>query len=552
MTRAAYVKNGELSPEEKEVAALGDAMLEIRWKALQCPIYMGAHILGHDYLEDPMPEHVEAAEAMKNDEDVLLLLPRGHIKTTLMDIVGTVWDTARDPYCRILITHGTESNAERIFNEATGHLRKNSKFHMFFPEFAKSDGMGLLRDGTTLAYIHPLRKRDLKEPSIMFGSPGATKTGMHYDIIKCSDLVNEQNTPPPLGLGTADSAAQVHAFFGTLIPLLDLTNPRARHHIDGTNWFDGDLYCDIIEKQERHKDDPDYRKFRIIRSGIQMDEEGKPISIWRHMPREALLRAYNAPGMNPYLWAANYVNDPLPLDRATSFRREWFKEYTESPQEIIKANEGMNIAITVDLAISESQRSRDTSRTAMVCTGIAPDGNMYVLDAKAGFWSPPQVIEQLLAMDALWGPRYIGIEAVAYQKAMVYWTQMEAARRGRVPPIRPLYPDGQDKARRAFVLASFAGRYGIHVRPEHSELVIEHVKFGMPGTKNDYVDAMSYRSQDLVNPVGLRAQLLGDVVSAQDQGMLGSELIAMAEKHFGRRRRTGTGRTLHLVNGKAV
>jgi hypothetical protein len=351
---------------------------------------------------------------------------------------------------------------------------------------------------------------------------------MHYDVIKASDLVNEQNSPSPVGKGTADSAAAVVSFFATFLPLLDNTNPECRRHVDGTFWFMGDLYTLLWEHAERHADDPDRRKFKIIRRGIELDADGVPIAVWSRIPSQQLRGIMEDPAMSPQLWAANYRNQPLPLDSSVSFRREWFKEYDETPDQIIRDNPGIAIVTTVDLAISEKQMSRATSRTAIVTAGYTPGGRLYVLDARAGFWGAGETLDQILGVDEMFKPRFIGIEAVAFQKAMLWVVQTEASRRGYVPPLRPLYPDGGDKDRRAFAMSNFARAHGIWVRREHHEFVDEHVRFGMPGSKNDYVDAMAYRAQFMFKPLR--------VLRPDDGPRNRDEALDMVEKAYGNTR----------------
>jgi predicted phage terminase large subunit-like protein len=463
----------ELKPVEKEVLrALGEIGLQIRQRAQRDLIFYGSKVLGYDYLDNPPDFMRTAAKIIEDKVDGMYLAPRGHIKTTLFDVVGTSFDWTRNPDIRILLTHGTLENAKRILIEALAAVQCE-RYRTLFPEFTPETKEEM---GTTMKFIVPCRTRPLKEPTIMVAAPGATVTGMHFDRIACSDLVNEQNVPPN---AEPEQMQKIIDFFRTFTPLLAQDMPDCRRTIDGTRWHDGDLYGLIAN-------DPAYAHFRKVIISLDTDENGNPVSVWDKMDQERLMRIRSETG--EYLWAANYMNDPLPAEGATNFKEEWFRNYDKEPDQ-------MDIAITVDLAISEKTGA---DYTAIIVSGITPSGDLYVLHCSRGHWRPKEVMDRLFELDAEYSPTYIGVESIAWQRAMIFMLEDEARRRGHFIPVRPLVPDAS-KIRRAAPLANHAERKGIYIRPGMGDLVHEFSRFPV-GAHDDMVDALAYRAQDLWRP----------------------------------------------------
>jgi predicted phage terminase large subunit-like protein len=450
-------------------------MIALRQKCLDDPCFLGAYVLDYDFLEDPADFHREAIQNLVDQKDFLFLAPRNHIKTTVVDVVGTIWHLLKYPNDRVLIAASTVDNAGLILKEIRHHMEGSQKLHALFPEYKPKSRE---EEGNTISYTVPCRTRHKKESSIEVAGENTKITGRHYDVIRCSDLVVKENVPP-----WADPAqmSQTIEWFRTTAALLDSTNPRAHRTIDGTRWHDSDLYGEILRNDEA------YAHFKRIVVGIKEDINGDPIPVWSRMGVAVLKQRRAEAGK--YLWAANYKNDPLPGDTAM-FRREWFHTYDSLP------TGPMEIAITIDLAISERT---EADRTAIVVSGVASSGDLYILSAHAGRWTPYEIVDRIFDLCAFWAPVYVGIESVAWQKAMLYILDTEMKRRGVWLPVKALMPDGR-KERRAWPLSNHAERFGIYVRPDHQELVDELIRFPV-GKHDDYVDALAYRAQDLWKPV---------------------------------------------------
>lgn len=237
---------------------------------------------------------------------------------------------------------------------------------------------------------------------------------------------------------------------------------------------------------------------KLILVGIKDDEHGDPIPVWDRMGVSVLRKIRDDSSTSPYFWAANYASDPLPVDAAAGYKREWFRVYEDKDRP-----GALDIAITVDLAITEAKEAKAAKRdrSAIVVSGVTEDFELYILDARAGRWGPETVMDLLMGMNATWNPRYIGIEQVAYQKALRLWLHVRALEKtGSGLPLRPLLPRAQSKEARSFPLSAHAAYKGIHIRQEHTtDFLQEFLRFPI-GRHDDYVDALAYRMQDVRRP----------------------------------------------------
>ncbi len=160
---------------------------------------------------------------------------------------------------------------------------------------------------------------------------------------------------------------------------------------------------------------------------------------------------------------------------ATRIKREWLKYEDRPPQ-------GLKIVMGVDLAISERESA---DYTAACVLGRLSEGKLYVLDVqriRASFSQQKTFIKQLAEK---WRPSVVGIEDVAYQKAMVQ--EISAGTSLNVKGVRP----DRDKVSR---FAPLEGRYErgeiVHLRDLPGAWETELLAFPA-GNHDDMVDAMS-------------------------------------------------------------
>lgn len=483
---------------------LGGIAMTLRKECIADPLVLMRDVLsyGRDrtYWENPTFEHRAASAAMVAYQNFLLLMPRNHGKTTLVDEGGTVHELLRRPDSRILCAQATHENAKAISGQVRGHFVSNRVLRELFPEYAM-DG-----EQNILAWNVPCRRANTREASVELGTPGTSLAGRHYDLINGSDLMNEQNCPPPAGVGSHEEMAKTTSWFGTLSFLLDRTNPEACTRLDGTRYHDSDLYGKIIRKGAT----------LVIQCGIKDDADGRPVPIWDKMSREALISLRAEPLMSAAKWAAQMKNDPLPGDNV-GFNRTWFRGFracTETevlPAGVVRLPDQLDLALTIDPAYTEQDKNPEADRSALVVSGVSPlistkdgidiGGDIYIPAWRAGRWTPRELIEQIHALYAVWHPRWVGLESGAQSVGLRAMFLEDMARTGRWLPLRDMPPKGQNKTVRAMPLRAHAERKGIYVAEAdlNGEFVDEFVRFPV-GEHDDLVDALAYRALDMHMP----------------------------------------------------
>lgn len=133
--------------------------------------------------------------------------------------------------------------------------------------------------------------------------------------------------------------------------------------------------------------------------------------------------------MGSYAFENQYMNNLIPLD-SQSFRKDWFKYYDSLPRPI-------NTFVFIDPAISQA----DTADfTGVVVVHVDVDNRWYVSLAKRHKLNATQIVELIFKINEQLKPQCIGIEDVAYQRALLHFTADEMRRRGNHIPIHGVRP----------------------------------------------------------------------------------------------------------------
>lgn len=127
--------------------------------------------------------------------------------------------------------------------------------------------------------------------------------------------------------------------------------------------------------------------------------------------------------MGSYIYANQYQNQIIPDDEKR-FRKEWLRYHKQIPERI--NNFGF-----IDPAIS---RRDGSDYTALVIVSIDVEGHWYVRLAQRAKLSPSEIVSLAFNATKQWNLRTIGIEDIAYQRALLYMIEDEGKKRGVVLP----------------------------------------------------------------------------------------------------------------------
>jgi predicted phage terminase large subunit-like protein len=129
--------------------------------------------------------------------------------------------------------------------------------------------------------------------------------------------------------------------------------------------------------------------------------------------------------MGSYLFANQYQNEIIPLEDQT-FKEEWKRYWKDLPEQLYHF-------CFVDPAISEADTA---DYTAFVIVAVDVQKNWYIKHAVRMKCSPTFTIDYMFKLHQKFNCQVIGVEDVAYQKALIHFTIEEMRRRGVVLPVQ--------------------------------------------------------------------------------------------------------------------
>lgn len=128
--------------------------------------------------------------------------------------------------------------------------------------------------------------------------------------------------------------------------------------------------------------------------------------------------------MGSYIFANQYQNEIIP-DGEQTFKKEWLRYYLSLPE----------LSFTyafIDPAISEA----DTADfTAVSVVSVDVEQNWYVCHARRERINPSGIIDLAFKIYERFSPIVIGVEDVAFQRAIVHFAHEEMRRRNKHIPI---------------------------------------------------------------------------------------------------------------------
>lgn len=195
--------------------------------------FLCKEVLGMQDWEDGL--HNDLAKQLDSPASrKLFLMPRGHLKSSIITVGWGLQQVLKDPNIRVLITNAVWDKARAFLNQISGYLTDRSALPQIFGAF-QTPNMRWTRDEIEIAQK---TSRTIKEPTISTAGLEKSLTGYHYDLIIHDDLVDKENVT------TKEQIEKVKGFYRNSLPLLD---PGGRIVVIGTRWVIGDLYQELIE-----------------------------------------------------------------------------------------------------------------------------------------------------------------------------------------------------------------------------------------------------------------------------------------------------------------
>lgn len=429
------------------------------------------------------PFHKELCHFVQNKRDrkKLILIPRGHLKSTLLTIGYSTYRIVQDQNIRILILNATWQMSVDFLSEIKRHLKENETLTRLYGDLTVG-ATEWSSDRITLARTD----QNIKGPTVWATGIESNLVGSHPDLIIMDDVVNRDNS---------QTAEQIEKVINRYRDCLDLLEPGGQLLIIGTRWSPVDLYGWVLNPENGVKDDFDVIVHKAYEGNIETGEDFKPLWPDKFDLKELQSRLR---GDGWYQFSSQYMNNPIPEQNAT-FRREWFQNYNFTD---IRGKE-MTKILTIDPAIS-TEKSADY--TAMVVSGVDIFGNIFILDVWRGKVQPSDLINKIFELCETWHPNQVGIETVAYQKALAYSIREQMQVKRRYLPIVEVQPHERTKDQRIKGLQPlYENRKIFHPDNHRLKFFFEQELIEFPrGGHDDMIDAFSYALDFLHPPVKKR------------------------------------------------
>lgn len=505
----ALKKRREAAEEEHRDLTMSQVK-HLRKKAKDDLFFLSKGVLEYDLLSTRLHGHLSTwLRATRNEQYRLLLLPRGHYKSTIKTISESVQMALPNdgeivpehpwvlgPNTKILISHENRESASRFLFEIAEAFLKKPMMLALFPECVPSK-----RDQRINKWELELpRTAYHKEPTFDTIGAGGAAQGRHYSHINMDDIVGE---------AARDSDTVMRT---TLMWFDNINSLLTRIKFDGwdlvgTRWSFKDVYSHAMEVYGVNKprsvircmepdEVPDGVTVAYLRGNIERGEIT--------FPEEFDLDFYNRMRKNPRVYAAQYANNPKESG-LMEFSPSWLKFYNLNEPMAYVFEQGrtrkvdiwsMDRLIFVDPSMGETDKSDETG---IIVTGTDAQKNIYILETIKDRIKPPDLMDLLFNLYSKWRPRLISIEKVAFSGLLSYWFRDKCNDLGVYPTIHEYTPGSKrSKLARIKGLGPFFASGQIYMLEGMHELRDEYEWFGV--TNSDHLlDALA-QGPELWNP----------------------------------------------------
>lgn len=516
-------------------SAWQDALAEFRRLCLADLFGFSRYVLGHEAMTEGFHRPIAEWQDRVVEDKALVLVGRGHFKTTLLTEARTVQRILRHPERRHLIASTKAENAEDMLRPIKAHL-VSPLLVAAFPEILEAEPGRY--EVWTQGAVTVKRKGRRKEATVETIGVEGEKTGKHYDFAVFDDVVGEQNSR------TREELRKTIKWWQALQPLFD---PGARQDFNATPWHYADLSQWLQEQARAGQINlavyrrpawdevtagtagavgivKDGRTWRVAAAG-----EGDGATWVRPVFPERfsvpwLLAVRNA---QPEEFASQYLLNPAD-ESVAYFPRSVITPQIRPRRELLERFPELWIVMTVDPAISQ-QAWADYS--AIAVTGWTGEGDMVVMDLQRGKWTETELVGRLY--DA-WR-RYpamaaCGIEAVGFQKALRRLLVLEGERRGQHLPAVSLERDTRvHKSARIRTLKPFWDRGHVWIADDVPALwefleEAERYRTDQEAAHDDMLDALADALQLRALPQNQRAAQAASWRQADPDGYDEAEL----------------------------
>lgn len=422
---------------------------------------------------------------------VALSAPRGHAKTTGITVsygLATLMFRQRK---FMLLVSDTEAQAMMFLGFFKEHLQDNDALinlfnlkrdengKVIFIKDTESDIIVQFADGHKFRIIAKGAEQKLR---------GLIWNGTRPDIILCDDMENDE-----LVLNKERREKMRRWFYSALLPCLSSTGVI---RIVGTILHMDSLLERLMPKQwDKWSVDTDLKLYaqKTVAGGwfsIKYRAHNPDFSkiLWPdRWPKEKLKETregYIAQGI-PDAYSQEYLN--YPVDESVAYYKR--KDFLEMKEE--HHNQKLHLYITVDLAISESEKA---DYSVFIIAGVDEYKRIFILDVLRERMDGREIVDTLINLQRVYDPEIIGIEEMQVSKSIGPFLREEMLKTGVFANIKPLKHGGKDKIARGRSMQARVRAHTVFFNKEgdwYQTFEDECTRFPRD-THDDQVDAFSY------------------------------------------------------------
>lgn len=426
----------------------------------QFPVPTSAERVANDKLVNGFWEYapIKNIEELEGKRRMLLLDSRGFLKSSINCVAHTIQWIINYPDIAILIVQSNSEKANLVVSEIKQTFTGNERFRALFPEFCPTKRVWEWgrADSFTVENKQFGRPRGgvkpHKEPTVMASSIERGMAGIHVDVIKFSDVVEQANI-------NGEGLEMVKRNF--LMARNLLVAPQYWIDVEGTRYHFHDLYGFIV-KINTEKTDESLKEWKLfIRGATKRDWGGKeerfdsmdflmkpevigpdgyPVSRWPQRFSSKYLASMKED--DPLGYATQQQQDPRPGGIAIFPVDYRFPKWI-SPKDFVQNVRISHYDISVDTAETTGKRADYTS---IVVGGWAHNGKCYIVEICHGRFAPSEIVDKITELAAKYKHRLgnLKIEETGFVRGLMPALRHVMDIKGIYLPVQLIKRDNQE------------------------------------------------------------------------------------------------------------
>jgi len=429
------------------------------WEAAQEITEFAYRHLHHYMVDEQTGKEIPPAEFHKEIYELLLTVklgavaaPRAHAKSTVVSLIFVLYCICRKLRRFILLVSDTEPQAILFLAAIKEELESNESIR---------EDYGDLIGEKKWAEKDIITSTGIRVSSRGAGSSlrGLRQRQYRPDLIICDDIENDES------VGSDEQREKLKEWFFSA--LMNLGGPYFQIFVIGTILHDDSLLSELLDENQ-HK--------RWAKRFYEACDENFENVLWPERWTKALLEE-KCQDIGSIIFDKEFRNQPI--NKATQiFKEEWIRYYEESDLDRAKLSSMVSF-MAVDPAISEK-----TSADYFAIVTISRDsaGFLYVRRAFQDRMDVPSQRDKIFEFNSEDRPMMIGIETVAYQKALKQIIDEKGRIDGIYPPVFEL-PHTTDKILRISSTSPLVENGTVKFRKDQKPLIKQLLR--IQKTKHD-------------------------------------------------------------------